>query len=373
MGYTIRKIGINYRYSNVVVLINQVVFPMNSFPSLHLAGTRTEMGRVHGEHFKSLILSLIEARTEVLRSEFPSLTEERLSRTCMYAMEATKKFTPKVYEEVRATAEACGVAEWKMIICGGYTDLLDVFRIGLNSAAVGDHSECTTLVQSAGGTILGTWDSNSTALDSAVLLQRSPIDIDVSSICLTTAGWPAQQGVNSAGVAFAINNLMPTQTNEQGLNYIAANARMAEVGSIDQFVEFARTVDFCAGHAYVMVDDCGRGAVVETTAKRITENWVNDHLVQTNHYISERMIDDNSGYPYLEGSIDRKNEMEALVKARISAENISGLLEQTNVINKADPDGLVMTCAFFVADAVNRTLHIAKGPSSGQGLVSFQL
>ncbi len=216
----------------------------NEFPVLKLEGTREEMGAAHGEHFRELIVGLIQSRTDILYSEFPALTIGRLEEVCSSSIEVTQKYTPSIFREVKATARACNVPAWKLIVCGGYTDLLDVFRMQFKLTNSDDISECTTLINPADGVVLGTWDSNPEALDCAVVLQREPIDISISSVCLTTAGWPAQQGINSSGIAFAINNLMPAQADEFGLNYISANAMLAEVESISQFIAFARGVDF---------------------------------------------------------------------------------------------------------------------------------
>lgn len=167
---------------NILLSINRVCCPKNSFPSLRITETRKALGQAHGEHFKGLILDLIEARTDVLHSEFNSLNDEYTERVRRYALAATEVYTPQIYEEVIATAEVCEVPYWKMIVCGGFTDVLDVFRIDLSTKQVRDHAECTTPIQAAAKTISGTWDSNSKALDAAVLLPREPRDTEISSI-----------------------------------------------------------------------------------------------------------------------------------------------------------------------------------------------
>lgn len=347
---------------------------MGTLPVFELIGPRQEMGRAHGEEFADIIVDLVGARTESIFSTFPSLSSDQLEDYCKTAMDVVKRFTPRVFEEVSATAESSGVDSWQLIISGGYTDLIDVIRANLDGGKEIDQSECTTFVDPVSGTISGTWDSNVEALNAAVLFRRKPADSAITSICLTPAGWPAQQGINSAGIAFAINNLMPARARIDGLNYIAANAYLAEVESIESFLRFARTVKFSGGHAYLIVDDRNRAAVVETTASKVSVNWVDAGFVQTNHYISEPLIDDNSKYPFLHGSVDRKQEMEGLSNGLlVHRERISTALLGTEFVNKSDPNGFVMTCAVYIADGKNRTFHVSLGPSNGEALSTFRL
>ena len=340
-------------------------------PFLSLSGSRAEIGQAHGEEFRTEIRNLIDSRTHLLLGYFPQLTKEGLSEVCKTAFDYVRRDTPEVYLEVSATAKASGSLEHDMIVCGGYTDLLDYFRFKYPKNHFDDPGECTTLLDVKNGMIWGTWDSNPEAMDCSVLLRRSFKNRDLTVLSLTTAGWPAQQGVNSNGIAFAINNLMPRVGNRAGLNYIAALAQCAECQTIDEFLRFSRSVVFSGGHAYVLVDGNKQGVVVETTVEGSANITLNEDHIQTNHYILEPLLDDNSRYPFLKGSIDRYQEMKAMKKGFGSQIEFIEELKRSKFVNKKDPNGSAFTCAHFCIDAKNRRFSLRKGPADGAPLFTL--
>lgn len=334
---------------------------MTTIKYLSVEGTPKNMGLAHGEEFKDKILFLLEERTTLLFKCLPSLTLEQLRRTCQKQYNYFKLHCPTLEEEVSSIAKAANIKPYQLVQAGGYTDLLD--SLGINHGY--NLSECSIAMRPEEGYMAGTWDSHPSAIEGLILLKRAPANTALRTLALTTAGWPAQQGINSSGLAFSITNLTPRRARKRGMNYIAANAVMSTCANIENFLQFAEKVKFCSGHSYLILDSNNRSCVIETSADRFISRVLLEPYIMTNHYRLYPKLDDNSNYRYLDGSINRQIEMEKTSLGFSSPQEFSKSMSQSLHVNKKDLHGVSVTCAYFFLVPKKQELYFSKGPSYG--------
>jgi predicted choloylglycine hydrolase len=247
-----------------------------------------------------------------------------------------------------------------MVVAGGYTDLMDILASNNNA----NYHECTIAIDPVAGFIAGTWDSHPSAIDSLIVLQRHPTN-GLSTLALTTAGWPCQQGVNSSGVGFAITNLTPRVTDKSGLVYIAANAALGSANSLIEIVNRFKNEKFCSGHSYVIVDGNGGGSVLETTSEAVSVMPILSMSIKANHYRGgEDAIDDNCNYSYLHCSIERESELAKNISSVTNSNEFVNCLINSPSVNRKDSKGPSVTCAHFFVSAKEKSLWYSKGPAA---------
>lgn len=334
-----------------------------------IKGSRRDLGFAHGEEYRDKIHRLIDKRKSILFSEVANLSEETLSNVCRASIQYIHKAAPKIYEEIEAVACACGIDISLLIIAGGYTDLLDIF----NACNKHEYSECSILANPQAGYICGTWDSHAGAQESMVLLHRCPSDANTEVLALTTAGWPAQQGINSNGLAFAINNLVPNTASPYGLNYIAANAVMAEATTLDCFSEYCSKVNFSSGHAYILLNNNGRGLSIETAVNKVSQHRFCDTFIHTNHYLHSPLIDDNKACKYFESSILRMNELISSKENISNSKSFSEFLSESIYVNKSNRSESAKTCAHYFLLPKQQKMYFLPGAGEGSPMREITL
>lgn len=332
-----------------------------------IEGSPEEMGNAHGEILKDKIVNLANERKQLLYEQIDGLTEDKLIDVTLDTFRLLKLSRPLLYRELVATSISAGIEEHELLIAGGYTDILD----SLSSNDRGKISECTVAINATTGYLYGTWDSHPSAEKSLVLLERRPTLSNVNTLALTTAGWPAQQGLNNYGLAFAITNLTPKTAIKKGIHYIVANAVMANSKSIADFLGFAQHNLFSSGHSYLLLDKSRRAVVIETNKENLSVVEVQDNFVMTNHYCIPPQIDNNDRYAYYKASKERRSEMSEASSLINSPEEFSKWLSNSKIVNKKYKiDAIAVTCAYFFIVPETQTLFYCKGASYGEQMRS---
>lgn len=323
----------------------------NGIRVMTVAGSPEHMGLELGRELGHEINLLFRARYAIVRRAC-GLAEDAIETACRRLWRAIETNTPAVALEAGAAATASGLASWQMVIAGGYTDALDVL------GAVGiDQAECTIGVRRNGPTIFGTWDSHPEAREGMLVLRRLP-DVGISTLALTTAGWPCQFGINAMGVGFGITNLTPSRSAPDGIIYIAALAdAVAETTARSAAARLGR-LPLASGHFYLFVDDTD-AELVETTSSGVRRRPSTETLVETNHYTTG--IDDNGRYCYLEGSQRRAWEMEAALPTFDSPQAFAEWLPNSHYVWRHEPSGTAVTCAAFAVAVGSRGLWVSPG------------
>lgn len=325
-------------------------------------GSAKSMGEQHGEELREEIRVLYETRKSlILRSG--ACSETMLERLCLTLWRSIEEYAPFTSEEVRGVASAAGLSPWHMVVAGGYTDVLDVASGSDESA-----SECTIAVSGADRWMVGTWDSHPEARDAMVILKRVP-NHGPSTVSLTTAGWPCQFGLNSAGLGFGITNLTPRRATTEGLVYIASIAEASAHSSVWSATEWLRSAPAASGHSYVLLDRFG-AMLTETSVTGTSQSRCWEPIVEANHYTSS--LDDNGCYPFLDGSRRRAEEMtRELHRFEASPESFLQWLPESRKVLRRDPSGAALTCAAYFISPDSGGIWVVPGESIGREPMVF--
>jgi hypothetical protein len=343
-----------------------------------VSGSLRMMGEEHGEAARDLIAELFATRFELIMGQMAAAVGERPasdaavdveSWTRTIAGEIAARLTD-VATELEGVGRGSGLAPWQLVVAGGYTDVLGGV---LTPEDPRTPSECTVMAvrgtDGGGGIIFGTWDSHASASPALVLLRRQPAS-GVPTLSLTTAGWPAQQGVNAAGLAFATTNLRPRRGGP-GVAYIAALAQLLDTRSIDDARGLLLGLRYCSGHYYPVADEHGRLLLVET-CNDIAAELASDRAVvaHTNHYLAPELEDENPRDDLLQNSVERLRRAEAMV-ASSPAESLRR--QVWTVLGDHGTAGAgvcrhgqgheTRSCAAFVIDAERRSIEFTDGPA----------
>ncbi len=330
-------------------------------------GDYYSMGLQHGEELRRLIHELANERISIICDCYSELSLPFISEIGIEIAQETEQQVPEVYEEIKGISHSSNIEIWKLIIAGGYSDVEHRVNTKLLNSQMRGISECTIIpVRNESGHVLlaGTWDSHATAEPALVVIERHPIN-GPSTLAMSTAGWPMQQGITSKKLGFAIANLIPA-TSRQGITYISALPRIISKSGFSSVVKSAISLRLCSGRFYAICDEKGNYAGIETDGYQY---WVDSELVvHTNHYIYE-------GAKSVEGRIEYSRKSE---KRRLSAEKKLSQLEHINTSTLFDiisyNDGTTASiaqlgveredrsCAGFVIDPTNLSITVTKGP-----------
>ena len=332
-------------------------------PHIVLHGSPKEAGWVHGEVLREQIHALFEVRMGLVRD----LTQAPLNDVqdeCEDILRQIKYLLPEVAEEVAATAQAANIDTWKLVLSGGFSDVLD--RCSTSDGTNTQANECSLIVttdEEGQPLLVGTWDTHGSAQDSLVSVERQIAGCP-AVVSLSTAGWPMQQGVTEHGLAFAIAN-MGASSNYQGVSYISALPRIVTSRTAEEARLSASVLSHCSARYYLFADHSGQALGLEHEGHKTFD--VSGFNAHTNHFVSNEGVK-HEGRSYLvEESRGRKDLMQALFDGgKKSLPEVFSLLSTTNrdgnSIMKLGEGSLDRTCAAFAISPTKRTLWFTPGP-----------
>ncbi len=260
------------------------------------SGTHHEVGRQHGEALREGVRESLGLRMsrclEISRSAGKGEDPDALRALGRECLKHVGEFSPGMLEEVKGIAEGAGVSPEEILITSGYTDFRDTIRSGgVNSA-----TECTACWAGPGATTDGTtfvaqtWDMFSEAEDGVVWLKLA-VEGEPVVFTLAYAGCVGMTGMNSRGVALAINNLNPTDA-RPGVPWTFINRAILASESAEEAFAAVKRARLCSGHNYVIGDSSGTGMSVETTGRRLTRIEPDGPtLAHSNHYLDPQLAE----------------------------------------------------------------------------------
>jgi isopenicillin-N N-acyltransferase like protein len=347
-------------------------------PVHRFSGSSRAMGVQHGEELRDAISRLAAERIDIILSsrECPGIT--LLREVCEEVALEVRAQVPEVHDEAMGVADAANIKLWELIVAGGYSDV--EHRVGQVTGAEGIHvaSECTLVpARNASGRVLlaGTWDSHATAIPALVVIERHP-ESGPGTLALTTAGWPAQQGLNSRGLGFAIANMVPLRS-ERGIPYIAAIPRIAREKSARQGAVAARKLRLCSGRYYALCDESGGFVGLESDGRHyVARRELHTH---TNHYVFEKAVNWEGRREH--GLVSERRRCSAERRLRempsVDAEGLFSLLR----FQDGTPESILQvgegretrTGVCFVIDPARRLLWYAGGSPQDDGAQCLHL
>lgn len=265
---------------------------------LELSGSPFEMGYKHGLAYKDAIHSFAEERVRL--SGDPLWTGRSFSRREVLELAERclaehSRYAPELVDELRGIAEATGLTLAELVVVNGFTDFIDtVYNAGAPAqpAAPVGADNCTAFLVPDGlaegnhGFFGQTWDMHESATPHVVMLRGRPDDAP-AFLAFSTVGCVGMIGMNEAGVAVGINNLLGAD-GQVGVTWPFVIRKMLMASSAQDALAALTSARLAGAHNYLIMDASGRGYNVEahTSAQHVTELG-SEALVHTNHCLHD--------------------------------------------------------------------------------------
>jgi isopenicillin-N N-acyltransferase-like protein len=249
---------------------------------LEIFGDSTDLGRGHGTECRDMIRAYLEDRLALAAEERWSghpVGRDLILECATDTLEAHERYSPSLYGEMSALAEAADITLAEAVVVGGFTDLVDVVRARVGAAPTEDN--CTAIIHPTRGYLAQTWDMHASAGEFVIMLKLDPL-VGPNLIAQTTAGCLGQMGLNEAGIGIGINNL--TSYGRPGVTWPFVVRKVLEQTDLDSAVEVILDADLAGGHNFLVMGPDGAGANVEAMpqSRRVTK-VTEQPFVHTNH------------------------------------------------------------------------------------------
>ncbi|MDA0245786.1 MAG: C45 family autoproteolytic acyltransferase/hydrolase [Chloroflexi bacterium] len=276
---------------------------MNKIRLLTVKGTPYEMGFAHGRAYREDIRRYTEERVGLVCSgkwsghELPRAEVLALAEACLPDHEA---YAPELMEELRGLAAATDLSLAELLIVGGFTDFVDTVYNSYRQRQVPQErwpiDDCTAFIVPDGHTADGagffgqTWDMHDTATEFVILLHTQPSDGSPESFVFTTVGCVGQIGLNSAGIAIGINNLLGAD-GQIGVTWPFVVRKVLAQSNIEDALACITGAKLAGAHNYLLFDKTGRGFNIEAMSsyQHITP-LEEENIVHTNHCLMSQTI-----------------------------------------------------------------------------------
>ena len=261
---------------------------MTAIRTLKLAGKPTDRGRAHGLAYGNDIRRYTDERMAIVAAgtwtDGVAVSREAILDLATQMLPAHQSYSPDLYAEMVATADAAGLTPAEMIVVGGFTDFNDVVRGSFGSAPVED--TCTAFIvpddRADGAGFCGqTWDMHDSATEHIVMLDVAGGD-DPRALVFTTVGCVGQIGMNDAGIAIGINNL--TATGKVGVTWPFVVRKALQQRTIEDATACVVDADLSGAHNYLLFDEKGNGVSIEAMPDALGVEMLGETpVVHTNH------------------------------------------------------------------------------------------
>lgn len=266
---------------------------------LEISGAPRAMGYAHGRAFARDIRHAAEDRVALVcdgqwtgyplpRAEVLALAEACLAEHWAYA--------PALMQELEGMAAATELSLAELIILNGFTDFVDTVANHYRRAPVSPArlavDDCTAIIvpdgRAAGGQgmLAQTWDMHATATAHVILLRCRPA-AGLACLTFTLVGCLGMIGMNAAGVAVGINNLVGAD-GQIGVTWPFVVRRILhEAATAEEALALLQAAKLAGAHNYLLFDRFGHGFNVEamSTCYHVTE-LDDTALAHTNHCLA---------------------------------------------------------------------------------------
>ncbi len=260
---------------------------------LRLEGDPAHRGAVHGAAYHNEIRRYTDERVRLSVNGSwagrPAAPEDALE-LAEAMLAAHQLYAPDLFDEMASLADAAGISPAQASIVGGFTDFVDAVR-ALGAEPGLEEDDCTAVLvppESAdGGGLLGqTWDMHDSATEHVTLLHIIPEE-GPESIIFTTVGCLGQIGLNSAGIAIGINNLVAAN-GKIGVTWPFVVRKALAQADIESALVCILEADLAGAHNYLLLDASGVGYNVEAMPDYRAVTALGDEpLVHTNHCLDD--------------------------------------------------------------------------------------
>jgi hypothetical protein len=328
---------------------------------VEVAGSYEQMGSAHGEQCRERIRELAELRINYLVRSYGAGSLGVIKAVSGQMANEIERNTPAVYMETTATARAANVAYWMLVVAGALSDIDDLVSRVFNKPNA-TRPECTLIpARLAEGAVIlsGTWDTHADAARYHLVLRRDPI-AQPATLALTTFGWPMQQGVTSAGLAFAITNLV-ARTAGTGIPYIAVLPAVAACHTFEAALRTLRRLPHCSGRFYAMADESTYSGI--EIVPGVGAFTTKAHEPHTNHYVNNDARQWEGRPDLISASVTRLVMAGAKAGSARTIRSAGELLQlyEDRALTQHGRGDADRTGATFVVSPSERVLYIVSG------------
>ena len=277
---------------------------MNQIRVIKLSGTPYQMGYAQGERFADEIRHFTEERVRLCSSL--DWTGRQLSREAVIALAEAcvaehQAYAPELMEELQGIADATDLTLAELVINNGFTDFIDtIYHLGdiaVPAAApplVADNCTAFLIPPSRSATreaFFGqTWDMHASATPYVILIRGEP-DAGPTFLTFTVTGCIGMIGMNSAGIAVGVNNLMATD-GQIGVTWPFVVRKILQQDDLDAALKCLTGAKLAGAHNYMLMDSKGRGYEVEAMSTRHHVRELADETIShTNHCLIQKNLD----------------------------------------------------------------------------------
>jgi isopenicillin-N N-acyltransferase like protein len=335
---------------------------------LEVFGDSTDLGRGHGSACAELIRRYVDDRIGLTGQEEWSGgdADSDLILTCADELLAHhERFSENLYAEMLAMAEAADITPQEAVAVGGFTDLVDVVRARLGSAA--EEHNCTGIINPRTGVFAQTWDMHASAGEYVIMLKIDPL-IGPDAFVQTTAGCLGQIGMNEAGIAVGINNL--TSMGKPGVTWPFVVRKALEQTDLDDATKVILDADLAGGHNYFVMGPDGAGATIEAMPRsKLVTRTNGSPLVHANNCLFSETAEEEA--QRLSDWVENSN-----VRLRIGAEkadDLEAFFADPMISRRAEGVHDVATCGAVIVEPAKRMMKAVWGIPGDQPWETFQL
>jgi isopenicillin-N N-acyltransferase-like protein len=327
---------------------------------LSLEGSPAERGRAHGLAYAEAIREYTAERVHLAadgswagrpatRADVLALAEEMLP--------AHRAYAPDLTEEMVAMAEAAGISAAEAIIVGGFTDFVDAVR-ARGAANPPEEDDCTSVLNAR--YLAQTWDMHDSATPHVVMLD---VRDEIPALVFSTVGCLAQIGMNAAGIAIGINNLVGTD-GRVGVTWPFVVRKVLQSATIETALACILDAPLAGAHDYLILDAQGRGYNVEAmpTHAAVTP-FQGAPLVHTNHCLDAETLRRQAerAPALLASSQARYTRAVELAAAPLDVESLIALTRDPVICRRSEPPYHVESSGAVVMRPATRELWAVWG------------
>lgn len=325
---------------------------------LELTGSFYKMGYQHGETYRDAIHKFTAERVKLSGDENwagHNLSREQVIALGEACLDEHRNYAPELIEELQGMADATELSLAELIIMNGFTDFTDVVY---NVSEMSPKSEtipqdnCTAFLTSNEvsadnfGMFGQTWDMHDTATPYVILLKGTPPNAPAFMV-FTITGCVGMIGMNDAGVAIGINNLMALD-GQIGVTWPFVVRKALMQTNVDDALDCITTAKLAGAHNYLLMDKTGKGYNVEAMSTHhhvdvLDANTIvhtNHCLISHNHDIERKRLPESQANSELR--LSRAGDL--LAQRPITPEMLMELTRDVDVRQVPIPPMHVETC-----------------------------
>lgn len=335
---------------------------------LEIYGDAGDFGRAHGSTCRDMIRKYLETRIALTAQERWSggvVDRDLIIETAEETLPHHEEYSPRLYEEMVAMADAAGITPAEAVVVGGFTDLVDVVRSRVGTAP--EEHNCSAVINPTGRFVAQTWDMHASAGEFVIILKLDPL-AGPNMVIQTTAGCLGQMGINEAGIAVGINNL--TSMGKPGVTWNFAVRKALEQTTLDAAVKVILDAELAGGHNFLLMGPEGEGVNIEAMPGNKKVTRVHDEpFVHTNHCLDPVTASEHADR--LQVHVDDSIERHRL--SHLHAGDLEAFFGHDRISRRVDHPDEVGTCGAVIMEPGKRRMRSVWGIPGDHPWETFQL